>query len=799
MEHGGAGDLVGSAALRTAVCTIVRDEQYDIAEWLAHHIALGFDSIVVIDNGSSDNTLGVVEAFSRSYDIRVLKWSSNDKGYQVAAYLHAVNHFKDAFDWILFIDADEFLILKEGRVDSWLGVFRSNVSQVLVNWVTFGSSGHEVRPSGFVLDDFVFRAPDDEDGHVHTKSFVRPVCVRGCGNPHWFEVVGRTVNTFGEDVNWPVDEFPQTHQTPTRTRARIHHYWTKSREQWIQKNTRGYPGVPSHRIGVFDDFNSRAIVRDVCATSYLPKIKDIISNVLQEIGAEFDQSVKAFFDERYELSSESDESGTMASAKVRETRPAFQYNFSIVACARWESRYIVEWLNYYKAIGFDHVYLYCNDDEPFELYEKILPYLSGETPYVTFKFWPEVGAQFDMYFDFLMNYKHETRYVSFLDIDEFLRISNFRTISDFVDDLDDHVFQGFDSVYFNWCMFGNSGYEDRPEGAVLSTYTRRETSFSNFMTKHLTKTSSIDTNKIHKGPMTDFWHYWDGADNFGDLQIVNIFGEDVGSYYSDIQNTMRKIESKNYVDASIGKAVVNHYAFKSKRDFLLRVQRGIRGVFAQQIDYEKAYHDGRADQMLTRLNEVEDTFLCERWHAFVREGCSRLVGIPLPVEGPGRAPISCGKPATQSSLSEWSNPVVGDREALDAVNGIKDGSAKFHTALEEAPWWQVDLLDEFGIDEIRVFNRMGDFDITRRSSRLAIDVGLDRSHLMEVYRREDEEPFGGVDGNPLVFKPSIPIPGRFVRVRLLTMNYLHLDQVEVYGEPLAPFFAKAVAAMAGEQ
>ena len=44
-----------------------------------------------------------------------------------------------------------------------------------------------------------------------------------------------------------------------------------------------------------------------------------------------------------------------------------------------------------------------------------------------------------------------------------------------------------------------------------------------------------------------------------------------------------------------------------------------------------------------------------------------------------------------------------------------------------------------------------------------------------------------MDGNPLVFAPSIPIPGRFVRVRLLERNYLHLDQVEVYGEVLAQF------------
>lgn len=35
--------------------------------------------------------------------------------------------------------------------------------------------------------------------------------------------------------------------------------------------------------------------------------------------------------------------------------------------------------------------------------------------------------------------------------------------------------------------------------------------------------------------------------------------------------------------------------------------------------------------------------------------------------------------------------------------------------------------------------------------------------------------------------PTIPVPARFVRVRLLRRDYLHLDQVEVFGEALPGF------------
>lgn len=68
-----------------------------------------------------------------------------------------------------------------------------------------------------------------------------------------------------------------------------------------------------------------------------------------------------------------------------------RFKFTIVACARWENNYIAEWLNYYRAIGFDHVFLYCNDDDPTALFEKVLPFTLGLNPFVTFRFYPIRG------------------------------------------------------------------------------------------------------------------------------------------------------------------------------------------------------------------------------------------------------------------------------------------------------------------------------------------------------------------------------------------------------------------------
>lgn len=168
------------------------------------------------------------------------------------------------------------------------------------------------------------------------------------------------------------------------------------------------------------------------------------------------------------------------------------------------------------------------------------------------------------------------------------------------------------------------------------------------------------------------------------------------------------------------------------------------------------------------------------------------------VRGPdGLENIALGKAATQSSISAWSHVRSPTNDAAGGIDGRPDGNFGFHTDFEESPWWMLDLGSPATIREVRLFNRLDDEGIARRAARLVIEVGFRANGLSEVFRRETDELFGGVDGNPLIFRPNIPIPGRYVRIRLLTQNYLHLDQVEVYGDPLPEMLNTAFAGEVG--
>ncbi len=155
-----------------------------------------------------------------------------------------------------------------------------------------------------------------------------------------------------------------------------------------------------------------------------------------------------------------------------------------------------------------------------------------------------------------------------------------------------------------------------------------------------------------------------------------------------------------------------------------------------------------------------------------------LYGLP---PRPRAKNIALGKPATQSSVCAWSVGKTPETDAAGAVDGTIDGKYSFHTDVENHPWWQVDLSKSLEISEIWIFNRIDNQVVSHRANSLAIEISEMEDEYFEAFRYESDAPFGGADGKPLIFKPAQPIRGRFVRVKLLKRDFLHLEQVEVYG------------------
>jgi len=161
----------------------------------------------------------------------------------------------------------------------------------------------------------------------------------------------------------------------------------------------------------------------------------------------------------------------------------------------------------------------------------------------------------------------------------------------------------------------------------------------------------------------------------------------------------------------------------------------------------------------------------------------RALAGALPPAPAGLANVALGKPATQSSVSSFSITGMPEQDAAGAVDGLITGRFAFHTAHEDRPWWAVDLAGPHLVQEIRLYNRM---DQPGRARHLSLLVSADRRAWRLLLRKQDDADFGGLDGRPLIVRLRDAVLCRHLRVRLDEPGCLHLDQVEVYAQPVTP-------------
>ncbi len=176
------------------------------------------------------------------------------------------------------------------------------------------------------------------------------------------------------------------------------------------------------------------------------------------------------------------------------------------------------------------------------------------------------------------------------------------------------------------------------------------------------------------------------------------------------------------------------------------------------------------------LRQAVDDF---GWHECAFDLDDRL--RPFAEPGPP-VNLALGCCAYQSSASPWSHAATPADDAALAVSGTVTGDYGFHTQKELQPWWQVDLGRPCIVREIRVFNRLTAE--SQRANHLSIWRSGNGRNWSLVHRHVSDVPFGGADGNPLIVSCGDGAAARFIRVELNGLEFLHLDEVEVWGVPL---------------
>lgn len=154
----------------------VKDE-HNLVEWVQYHLLLGFDAILIWD----DNSQPPVQYDHEKVVVR--RQHSTKHDYMTDSAAFAKHH---GYDWIMHLDADEYLYLGVGVglrefMDEYAG---HEKMAILFPWVLFGSNQIQVlEPKGSCLRPFVKCAAKT---HKYIKPMARVSMITGVRSPHEF-------------------------------------------------------------------------------------------------------------------------------------------------------------------------------------------------------------------------------------------------------------------------------------------------------------------------------------------------------------------------------------------------------------------------------------------------------------------------------------------------------------------------------------------------------------------------------------------------------------------------------------
>jgi hypothetical protein len=194
---------------------IFKNEAPYLDEWLRYYVAQGVTDVRLYDNGSTDGWR------PSSLGVRFEIVSFPGVARQLPAYHDAIGTMRTRVEWLIFADVDEFFYDTSGARLADVVAPCTDDEILWAPWRMFGWGPHETKPEGGVVENYLWRAPDDDPDHCYAqgKEIVRPKAVLSLFNPHHF--------------------IPRSGKTRVLPTLRVNHYYTRSREEARAKCAKG--------------------------------------------------------------------------------------------------------------------------------------------------------------------------------------------------------------------------------------------------------------------------------------------------------------------------------------------------------------------------------------------------------------------------------------------------------------------------------------------------------------------------------------------------------------------------------
>jgi hypothetical protein len=281
---------------------------------------------------------------------------------------------------------------------------------------------------------------------------------------------------------------------------------------------------------------------------------------------------------------------------------------SVCAIYRNEGPYMREWVAFHRLMGVERFYLYNDGSEEDGHREALAPYV--DEGLITLYEWPDclppnvsVGDAFQCaaYEHCLHHHRQDSRWIAFIDIDEFLFSPTGRSLPDMLSE-----YEQWPGVGVNWAYFGTSGHRTRPDGLVIENYVRRTDQFGwNRPIK-----SVVDPRRVRNFCLPHFFFFHGEPRLAVDENHRPIDRRPGGNSFFSMTD-----------EVSFSKLRLNHYATKSEEE--LRRKWTLDNDLTTGV--QRNFSEARIERGMKVLDEIDDRTIQMHLPA-LREELARVEG-----------------------------------------------------------------------------------------------------------------------------------------------------------------------------
>jgi len=262
---------------------------------------------------------------------------------------------------------------------------------------------------------------------------------------------------------------------------------------------------------------------------------------------------------------------------------------SICAIFKDEAPYLPEWIEFHRLVGVERFFLYDNLSAD-GAREVLAPWVRTGVVSISECSIPlGQGGQGWAYADALARARGRTRWLAFIDLDEFLFSPGPTLLADVLRDYEEHP-----GVVVNWQVYGSSGFTAKPDGLVIESFVQRAR--TQWVRNRRIK-SIVDPTRAARPIGPHFFEYTDGA------LAVTENREPVRAKASTrgarrirhglsrlplIETDPYAIRQSSVKQVSVERLRLNHYAVRSRREFEQKTARHGSSRLAPRYF---AYHD----------------------------------------------------------------------------------------------------------------------------------------------------------------------------------------------------------------